>query len=1038
MTDPRDRIIGYLHDQLIGPLGGDQEFLREDPSRRYLAGILFPQQAEANEAFSDDVIDDETGQIGQEVEDDPMVLANQRMPSSAGISFVLTETDRIAVAIEAGIYRKGTTADDLAGEISGWQRETLNETVMLTLDGPSRIDVFGGAASLRAVWRPNPNGHLVTIAVVNEATGSPATTGLYQVAMTCTPSQGWISGYPTSGVFFRDDEEEEHALIHRSRPVFAVGHGTSATWKSHGAQATEVSITFMPEETVPDTDFALTGFEELLSLQKLAHPENDQPWLLAQLDSFVTAYQAWSKSFADQAVPPGLASAKQRILDRQTVAVGRMRKGIDVLRTSQEARDVFGLANRAMLMQMTHSRGKLGPHRKKRNHFDYETPDYSSQDFAWRPFQLAFILLNLEAIMDADSPDRDTVDLIWFPTGGGKTEAYLALVAMTVLLRRWRLGNLGAGTAVITRYTLRLLTSQQFQRAAALICALELIRRQDRADADRYTFGDAPITIGLWVGGGSSPNRYSDAEELREQLLDKSEDGAVGFQVELCPWCGTEVVPPRSRRSEQSLGISADNESFRIWCPTSSCPFHERLPLSSVDDDLYDNPPSVLIATVDKFARFAWEPRAGVFLGTGSTPGPDLIIQDELHLISGPLGTIMGLYESAFDHVMSKGGARPKTIASTATIRNADAHVKGLFNRRVFLFPPSGLDADDSYFVRLDRSSSGRRYLGLMAQSHTPTTATVRVAAGLLQAPMELSFDDHTADRFWTLVAYHNSLRELGKTVTLAKDDIPSWINITASLSDNERPLDRDEHVIELTSNIPAASIPRELEKLARPLSSGEAVSMVACTNMISVGVDVPRLGLMLVVGQPKTTSEYIQATSRIGRTEPGLVVTLLSSAKSRDRSHFESFRGFHQAMYRNVEPGSVTPFALPARRRALHAALVILMRHSMGLSALEDADRFDPTDPTTREAMDWLIARAAAVDPLERDDTERHLGQLAQEWARLTNDPQTLRYWSRARQIPSLLKRFGQPGSGWSTLDSMRDVDVETLIKVRGELRTR
>nr|MDT0664236.1 helicase [Micromonospora sp. DSM 115978] len=354
---------------------------------------------------------------------------------------------------------------------------------------------------------------------------------------------------------------------------------------------------------------------------------------------------------------------------------------------------------------------------------------YALHRAEWRPFQLGFLLLTIEGA-STDCDDRDVVDLIWFPTGGGKTEAYLALAAFSILIRRIRYGDDAAGTTVITRYTLRLLTSDQFRRAATLVCALELLRR-DRAD----DLGSTEISIGLWVGSANSPNTYAEAQTLVKDLR-SGQPIEKGFQIEKCPWCGTRLLPDEG--SAGNIGFQAHNNSFQVFCLNRGCPFFDRIPMASVDEQLYDRPPTVLIGTVDKFATAVWNERTGVFFGAGDDPGPSLIIQDEFHLISGPLGTIVGLYEAAFDVLMERHGARPKIVASTATIRRADEQTLGVFGRDVALFPPAGLDADDSYFVRVDHDKPGRAYVGLMPQGHTPVTGLVHLSAALLQASIDV------------------------------------------------------------------------------------------------------------------------------------------------------------------------------------------------------------------------------------------------------------------------------------------------------------
>ena len=479
-------------------------------------------------------------------------------------------------------------------------------------------------------------------------------------------------------------------------------------------------------------------------------------------------------------------------------------------------------------------------------------------------------------------------------------------------------------------------------------------------------------------------------------------------------------------------------DSFRMACPNPRCEFHDHLPVSSVDDDIYDNPPTVLIGTVDKFARFPWEERAGAILGAGPDPGPSLIIQDELHLISGPLGTIMGLYEAAFDIVMHKHGANPKVVASTATIRRAEQQVSGVFGRQVAVFPPSGLDADDSYFVRFDRTAPGRLYCGVMPQGHTPLTAMVHLSAALLQAqaPEEVELLPESRDLYWTLVAYHNSLRELGKTVTLAHDDIPARMSVIAMAEDAVRRL-RDDEILELTSNVPPAEIPGKLEALQRRRGEKNAISFVASTNMISVGVDVPRLGLMLVAGQPKTTSEYIQATSRVGRQGPGLVFTLYSPARPRDRSHYESFIPYHSALYKAVEPTSVTPFSIPARNRALHADLVVLARHAKGWRSNTDAGCFSAIDDEWTVLVESFLNRAEFADAEELDRIRQHIADLEQQWGQRAAKAESsggLRYRAPGKEHVGLLRSFEQAGTEWPTLNSMRNIDVEVHMRIQGE----
>jgi hypothetical protein len=1042
----RDRVLEYLHEQLVGPVDGDNEVLYEKaPQHRYLTAVLYPMSLatptadESGPADDAEEVDEQAGALPEDDDEDPITLAGQSRPSSAGISFMTSGRSAILVEVRAARY-VSTSEDE-------WRREPLD----LVGDGALRIEppasgtskgllLWGGTASVEATWRPHPDGVIVTVVLVNrkvqeERRGVNSADCLFQVGLRCRVVEGAISRYPAQARTHSDEEAEELELQYRDVPVYAIGHGTAARWEGTGAQPDWVGTSFLPVHVVPDVAFDLPGVADAVRLNNLARIDVEPETVFASLTRFVDRYSAWIKETWDTAVgtlEPRLRPAAERLRDRATKSRNRMLAGIDFLREDQAALKAFALANRVMVMQMAHGGTDLAgsPHAPS------EAPDpkvsYSSLDRAWRPFQLGFLLMTVKGVVE-EGEERDLVDLIWFPTGGGKTEAYLGLAAFTILHRRLTRGDAGAGTTVITRYTLRLLTSQQFQRAATMIAACELVRR----DADGR-LGSRPVSIGLWVGGENSPNSFTDARKLLAKAREGNAEGK-GFQIESCPWCGTRIVPS-SREDEQRWGISATNNSFRVRCLNDKCPFRTELPMSSVDEDLYQNPPTMLVGTVDKFARTVWNENAGVFFGAGRDPGPALIIQDEFHLISGPLGTIVGLYEAAFDVLMEHLGNKPKIVAATATIRRADEQTRGVFGRDVALFPPAGIDAADSYFVRTEHGRPGRAYVGVMPQGHTPLTALIHVAAAQLQAPLEIDLTPAVKDAYSTLVVYHNSLRELGKTINLASDDIPSRLKVIAQAEDHVRRVD-DDNVVELTSNVASAQIPQRLDRLKKPHDAPGGVALLASTNMISVGVDVGRLGLMTVVGQPKTTAEYIQATSRVGRDvdRPGLVVTVYSPSKPRDRSHYESFTPYHATLYRSVEPSSVTPFSVPARLRALHAGLVVLVRHALGLSDDQDAALFDPADERFTTLVKAFMNRVERADATELERVEAHLHELVETWAKRAVDAESsggLRYSRGGRERPKLLKRFTERGGGWATLDSMRSVDVEIQVQVRGQRR--
>lgn len=708
----RQLVLQYLERQLIGPVGPEDELLSELPHRRYLTGILFPSEADADTELPEDIQDETPGDVpeplGEDQADEPISLAGQRLPSAVGVSFVLPRWGSVRAEITAARYEK---RDD------GWARSPIrltgDQSVLLEHPaGPGRTQkwILDHTVSVDVTWRPFGGGALVTVALVNrrrivDSGGIDPADCLLQVSLRCSPAEGSITPYPSALSIQSDEEDEELGLLYRNVPTFAVGHGAAAVWGNEVNRQVEwVASSYLPSYATPSVSFDLKDAGDVFSLRRLSQIETDSS-VIADLDRFLDQYDAWAAELGTAAVDvePRLASAAARLLNRVRDAGLRMRRGVRLLESPEhpEVRQAFALANRAMLMQMVQTREVLSGGRRTWTDDLPPAPDYRNGAGAWRPFQLAFVLLTIESVALDESPDRETVDLIWFPTGGGKTEAYLGLMAFTIFHRRITRGEDGAGTTVITRYTLRLLTAQQFQRAAALVCACELIRR-----TSPDILGSRPISIGIWVGGNNSPNTYPLAVALLSKIKNK-ELTSVSFQVDVCPWCGTSVIPD-GEAPDQAYAVHTANDSFRMACANPACDFHDHLPVSSVDEDLYDNPPTVLIGTVDKFARLTWESRAGVFLGAGDDPGPSLVIQDELHLISGPLGTIVGLYEAAFDIVMRHHGARPKVVASTATIRRAEEQVHGVFGREVVMFPPSGLDADDSYFVKFNRDKPGR------------------------------------------------------------------------------------------------------------------------------------------------------------------------------------------------------------------------------------------------------------------------------------------------------------------------------------------
>ena len=873
--------------------------------------------------------------------------------------------------------------------------------------------------------------------VLSSASGNDridALNSLFQVELDVrAAADGVIEEYDTSRSLELDDESAELRLRYRDRRIYAVGHGMAANWDVADGRCERVWLEPVPAHVVPAIE--TVGFEtgtpesDALELERLSRIDSAQDEVLASLDAFVDAFASWVRSQQERVDSFGPdASVAARIVDRSDVALGRMRKAVDLLRQEDQnhLRTSFGLAMAAMRLQMR--RSAVGEPR-------------------WRPFQLGFLLVALASTVDEHHDERELVDLIWFPTGGGKTEAYLGLAAIEIFRRRLVHGSSGGGTAVITRYTLRLLTAQQFQRAAALVCAMELLRRAD-AEADPRARGMAPFSIGLWVGNEVTPGTSAEAKAALDRLHKAARpEEANQFQVESCPWCDTPLLPDARSHDRSMYGVKLLGRDVVVHCTNSKCEFHDELPLVVVDEVIYSNPPTILLATVDKFARLQFKPEAGRLLGLGTSHRqPSLIIQDELHLLSGPLGTTVAVFDAVIQILLSTGGATPKIVASTATIRASEEQTKGLYGRKVALYPPSGLDDDRTFFSKPIATGEGRMYVGLMPQALSQVSAMVSASSPLLEIPAVLDRDqnvDATRDAYWTAVMYHNSLRELGRTGTLVVDDVNARLVPRSERLGLALRTVRAGRVLELTSRRGPEELPNDLRELRRSADlSDDAVDVVLSSNMLSVGIDIPRLALMLMVGQPKTTAEYIQATSRVGRGEVrGVVTTLFRSNRARDRSHFETFRGYHEALYRNVEPTSVTPWSLASRERSLAGALIALVRHTMpALAANGSASRLDLGDPTQvatiTKLVELLSQRVALADKDEQSDTTARLWTLMRDWDRRAAAARAageeLLYDRTKSQDSALLKRFGQSGEGWLVADSMRSVEPNVAVEVR------
>jgi hypothetical protein len=1050
LTSEQREVLAHLRSAYAGPEGGPNEIVFNGrPNLQYTVGMLYPPESQPEAAQGASSASDQDDEIDAdvlegEVEDlnAGVPLAEDWRPSSVAISFV-TDGTTVSCHFSGGTY--SPIEDDGPPK---WQRAPfLFEDLNLSADEPPREFTAGGVAfQIGSRWRPFGSQQLVTVhaRVVTPASGdmkADAARILYQVQMVVVPEpDARFLEYDMTSTFDSDPEAAELRLRYRNRKTYAVGHGMAADWDAPGGLCTRIALEAVPAFVVPAVEtvaFAPESAEaEALRLDFLSRIDTEPEVVTAALDVFVSRFGTWVTEQEGRVAGFGNASSvAAAIVARSRTAVERMQATVKLLRRADQdqLRTAFALGMAAMRLQMRQSRINEG-----------KDPDTVAEP-TWRPFQLGFILVALASTVDEQHQERELVDLIWFPTGGGKTEAYLGLSAIEIFRRRLVHGIAGGGTAVITRYTLRLLTAQQFHRTTSLICAMELLRRPDGL-ADKRAEGMAPFSIGLWVGNDVTPGTRAEARKALERLLKAARpEGANSFQVDSCPWCGVSLVPSKHSTDPNDYGIRQIGQDVVIRCTNTSCDFYNELPVSVVDEVLYDQPPTFLLATVDKFARLQFNPSAGRLLGL-NTPfrQPSMIIQDELHLLSGPLGTTVAVFDAVIQLLLSVGGSAPKIIASTATIRASQEQVRGLYGRNVALYPPSGLDDDRNFFSQPVASGEGRLYIGLMPQSVSQASAVIAAATPLLEIPEVLAKSGmSTRDAYWTAVMYHNSLRELGRTGTLVVDDVNARLEARAERLQIPYRRVRPDRVVELTSRRGPEELPSDLRELGLSVEKTDhAVDVVLSSNMLSVGIDVPRLALMLMVGQPKTTSEFIQATSRVGRGDVmGVVTTLFRSNRARDRSHFETFRSYHESLYRTVEPTSVTPWSLASRERSLAGALVLLLRHSFNrLAANNAALQMNHSDAQLQSSINQVVEKLRVVvnrsDVNEVDETIDQVRTLLNDWERRAADMRTADaelVYDRTKGIDaSLLKRFGQPGEGWLVADSMRSVEPNVAVEVR------
>jgi hypothetical protein len=1115
----RSQLVAALHSDLIGPGWDDvarrHEPLPQPPSVWYTTGFLVPHvfQQEAGRtttdeqpSFSDlageDPSNDATHRLEkQETDDDAndaLDQANTRrswFPSSCGLSFILERGSTIQATVSWGDYKPPAEGDDE----KLWVRSPRRQSVTVTIPGEGSspdlpLEANPQGLCLRWIARPAPStlGYpsdqlSVSLFLLNKRE-PPKTNQIryrdpvsaFQVELSLHCARGFPPRRDALQQAAKDPDERLAALQYRRDSCFATGHNVAVIASElpddNPTRCHTLTTTWLPAahvfRTLPEPPPGTNVPMGMEALADLARSER----IGQQLMPMVTAYRAWTIQQPKHPISDKDQNETAKQLRAQAEdCAKRIENGIKLL-ADPLVREAFRTMNVVMARAQ-----------RQRSAFSAKvSPDQigmapNTRAPNWRFFQLAFVLMNLPGLATPETPDglldRQTVELLFFPTGGGKTEAYLGLAAFTLVHRRLLSpGIASAGITVLMRYTLRLLTLDQLGRAATLICALELERLERIEKSAPYLLGEWPFEIGMWVGKAATPNKLGGPGDSDQQsthaVLTKWKAGKRDrpIPIETCPWCnrplqpdGFHLLPPRHPdRLEIYCREPRSPEAKQDFAPMGPCPFHKGtpLPLLAVDEQIYRRLPCFLIATIDKFAALPWVGKTSALFGNVSTyqlphgsgaagfwgPAekasgglkiphgrllpPELVIQDELHLISGPLGTLAGLYESVIEGLMRPNSSSPppKIIASTATVRRAEAQIKALFARsQVRIFPPPGPERDDNFFSRtIPDPDQARLYVGLSAPGRNLKGVLLRSYLGLMAAAQKAWNDNkamganNPADPYMTLLGYFSNLKELGVTRSILEDELGAQLeqfakNRSLPLEGFENPFasrKRPCEPEELTSRVNTAKISGTKDRLSKPYIDKNHLDVTLATNMISVGLDISRLGLMVVLNQPKTAAEYIQATSRVGRqlsdkpeqNKPGLVLVLLNPNRPRDRSHFELFPYWHQTFYRHVEATSCTPFASRALDRGLPGVVVAMARHGdpalAGAKGAMAADALQRIKAQIAKALqDRCIATGAADDSLDEhlpNEVRDHVIDLLEAWWKLTQQPEAkLQYWT-------------------------------------------
>jgi len=1089
-----------LGDYPVGPWcdSGGNEVVHKDPRKIYSVGVLYPVSNEPKQfepvALDDDddgepnpvpepIADDDPGETAEVDELDPFVNFNKfAPPRSLGITL---RPEHITQAIEvhvAGAWYEPRGHWNVTN--SWWVRHHFEHTTTITPGGPSTpFSPVGSGLTLTVGSTPrvHDSSHMLTLWIRNDtivASSQPFTSAMvFQVELSATV--GRLQPLNTKASLRLDSLD----LLYSSEQLFATGHGCDVSIRETSDSRTFVRTESLPivelKPLTPDIRDAVgnplaIGMDDLAALNSAAK---------TGINKLIDEYDLWlnqrQKDFST--IPENLQTIANDHLKACADFLSDMRRGWGLVQSNPDVSSCLSFASRGMNQQR---RAYNAPPRRlveqPKGGYDVEGVSPHSLDGPqahWRPFQIAFVLAMLprfverRAELEGDSRP-DWVSVIWMPTGGGKTEAYLGLAAFVILWERMAIHRKDPKAAssmkVLMRYTYRLLTVQQVSRAASLVCALELIRRNNA-----NMFGGQEIRIGAWLGGSVTPNsRKAAVSQLRSLTTRARRDRGTRFLLVRCPWCGTAMNDSDGR----PVGYKAEpvgNESRVIaFCPDSTCDFHLRkevsargnvvnrgIPFLEVDEDLYAMPPDFVIGTIDKTARIPWKPEAQSLFGLNhrrngadakkrQSEPPALFIQDELHLISGPLGTIDGVFEILLEEFCTQSGGRPPVyVAATATTKNFEGQAAALYRRPARLVPPPGLSIDDSFFARRDAEGPGKVYVGVCATGSMSGLDTQTAVLGSLSyhaAVLGTERFGATTDPWWSNVVFFSSRKALGLLSAASTTSLGQRIKQYRALSGRRSgrkisggpPDGNADRLLRRNRELTATSsddINQVLDELSIALPNEQTIDLCMATSMIEVGLDVSRLGLMTVIGQPKTASQYIQATGRVGRSADavGLVVTVFKTTTPRDLAHYEGFTLWHKRMYASVESASVTPFTREALQRSLSSYMAAMLR------MLKTGCAVAPSLPHWNEALNRITAHIPPQMTAERANLRAVANDLLQlaassdaasyEWDPYCGNEKPLMLGADS-EIPQ--DRLSTPY--WRVMNSMRNVDADSLINLK------